>query len=96
MNARKGRIVKVSTLRRRVDGQPAVHSNIVWDLSFSQDGQILATGSADGTAFLWDVDLQSLTEQACQHAGRNMTPEEWEHYFGDEPYRATCPTLNDG
>ena len=31
------------------------HANAVWSVAFSPDGKILATGSADGTARLWDV-----------------------------------------
>jgi hypothetical protein len=40
---------------------------------------------------LWAVELDVLTEIACDVAGRNLTNEEWERYLGDEPYHETCP-----
>ena len=44
----------------------------------------------DKTIILWDVDLDSWRERACQIAGRNLTRAEWGQYLGDEPYRKTC------
>jgi WD40 repeat protein len=31
------------------------HTGPVWSVTFSPDGKTLASGSADGTAVLWDV-----------------------------------------
>ena len=31
------------------------HTEIVWSLAFSPDGQTLASGSWDGTVLLWDL-----------------------------------------
>jgi hypothetical protein len=36
------------------------------------------------------LDPDEWSDAACETAGRNLTPEEWEHYFGDEPYHQTC------
>jgi hypothetical protein len=38
---------------------------------------------------LWDVDTKNWLKQACQIAGRNFTPAEWQYYLKDEPYQAT-------
>jgi hypothetical protein len=53
----------------------------------------MATGSGDGTVFLWDIDFESWKSRACRRANRNLTLEEWRRFFGEEPYRATCPEL---
>jgi hypothetical protein len=53
----------------------------------------MATGSGDGTVFLWDIDVESWKSRACRRANRNLTFEEWGRFFGEEPYRATCPEL---
>jgi DNA-binding SARP family transcriptional activator/WD40 repeat protein len=36
------------------------------------------------------LDPDDWSDAACETAGRDLTPEEWEHYFGDEPYHQTC------
>jgi WD40 repeat protein len=66
------------------------HSRAILSLAFNQDGSMLASGAFGGDIMLWDL---SATPQqvACRRAGRNLTQEEWERYFGEEPYRPTCP-----
>ena len=44
-------------------------------------------------SFLTDATRNSWQARACERANRNLTRAEWQHYFGDEPYRATCPGL---
>ena len=67
-------------------GQPfgrAVH------LSLSGAGDLLTTGG--GPTVLWNLDPDVWETQACQAAGRNLTPAEWEEFLPPgEPYRATC------
>ena len=62
-------------------------------VGFSPDGKTLIAGSADHGLISWDVDLESWRERACGIANRNLTYEEWTQFLGEEPYRATCPTL---
>jgi hypothetical protein len=39
---------------------------------------------------------KDLIDEACARLTRNLTPEEWRQYLGDEPYRKTCPNLPPG
>ena len=58
-------------------------------VTFSQNGKWLATGGEDGTARVWLWRPEDLTAEACSRLTRNLTPEEWGQYLGDEPYRKT-------
>ena len=65
------------------------HQNDVQYAEFSSDEEWLATRSLEQTR-LWQLDLSSIKEKACQVVGRNFSREEWALYFADEPYRQTC------
>ena len=63
----------------------------VFPAGASGDTLQLAT-ALGGSLRLWNLDVDSWPEIACNAAGRNMTEAEWEQ-FGpkDTEYRATCP-----
>ena len=53
------------------------------------------TGQTDitGTIAVWRWQPVDLIGTACERVSRNLTEEEWNNYFGNEPYRTTCPNL---
>ena len=53
------------------------HQNGVLHVSFSPNGNTLASASMDLTVRLWTVDLDELLKRAHPHAYRNLTREEW-------------------
>jgi len=60
-------------------------------LAFSPDEQWLATIGKENSVRLWQMNLNDLVVRACQYVGRNLTRAEWDQYYFEEPYRATCP-----
>jgi tetratricopeptide (TPR) repeat protein len=65
-------------------------------VSFSPDGQQLASASRNGILMLWDVNLRSWLKKACQRANRNLTQAEWQYYLGNRPYQKTCEQYPSG
>jgi WD40 repeat protein len=69
------------------------HEDSVNGVVFSPDGKYLATASMDGIARVWLWRSEDLIVEAQARLTRNLTPTEWQHYLGEEPYRKTCPNL---
>jgi len=65
------------------------HSDRVLQVAFAPDGQTLY--SIGGNSVLrWSLALSAWRERACRAANRDLTPEEWEQFFGDTPQEAVC------
>jgi WD40 repeat protein len=60
----------------------------VTGLSFSLDNSILFSGTDAGTIARWNIE--EWKRLACRLAGRNLTQAEWEQFFPNDAYRATC------
>lgn len=59
--------------------------------AFSPDNRWIITAGKN-TIRLRPSTWTALVELACQTVGRNLSIEEWQEYFGNAAYRATCPT----
>jgi WD40 repeat protein len=70
-------------------GSLSGNSAPIESIAFSPDSKTLASGSFD--VILWDASEQLWVNASCQRAGRNFTRNEWDIYFPNESYRATCP-----
>jgi WD40 repeat protein len=87
--------------RKRI-GEFRGYSSSVYSVAFSPDGRLLASGSCkeydlvecgEGQIVFWNVWPEFWKAKACRMANRNLSREEWRHYFGDEAYRKTCLNL---
>ena len=58
--------------------------------TFSHDRDLLATIVGDDVV-VWNVDIESWPEIACQTAGRNLSRDEWNEFGFEAPYHLTCP-----
>jgi WD40 repeat protein/DNA-binding SARP family transcriptional activator len=58
--------------------------------AFDPTGHTLATAFQDGTVLLWDVDPASWRARACAVAGRRLTPQEWQEFLPNRPYKPSC------
>jgi len=68
-------------------------TSAIIEVAFSPNGRTLATGNAASTVQLWPLELPNLIEQACSAAGRNLSLEEWQQFFGSADYHSTCVSL---
>jgi len=57
----------------------------------SPDGTNAIVATRDGAVYRVDSRFEEWTDFACAVAARNFTPDEWLTFFGDQPYRETCP-----
>ena len=46
---------------------------------------------ATGQTYRWDLGTDAMVEHACAVVGRRLDEQEWQRFFGDVPYRETCP-----
>jgi WD40 repeat protein len=66
------------------------HTDKMWSVAFSPDGQYVLTDSFDGTARLWDTDYRDFLTTVCARLLRDFTESEREqaHLTDEAP---TCP-----
>lgn len=62
-------------------------------IAFSPDSHTLATstGRSDTAVRLWDVQSARTDSVLCARVGRSLTPDEWQRYAPELPYRHVCP-----
>ena len=69
------------------------HEGTVNDAVFSPDAVWLVTASSDRTVRFWPLRLEELRAEAATRLGRNLTYDEWQKFFPDDPYPRTFATL---
>jgi hypothetical protein len=70
------------------------NNGYVWDIAFTKGSDFLIASCSDGEIRYWPTDPRMLAEQVCPKLKRNMTPEEWEIYVGNNiGYESTCQSL---
>jgi len=72
-------------------GTLGVQPEAVNSIAFVPGKGMLASVGGDDSIVLWNVDFQGWISRACQIANRDLTPKEWDTYFGTRSYRKTCP-----
>ncbi|MCA9888624.1 MAG: TIR domain-containing protein, partial [Anaerolineae bacterium] len=86
----EGEIQQWDVLSGREAGAPLGRTgNPLLDLDVDASGSIVAA-SEDGI-LLWRFDDEQLANLVCERANLVLSPAQWRQYFGDVPYRASCP-----
>ncbi len=67
------------------------------DADLRPDGRELLVAGDDGTGVLaWNLDPLTLSQAACDVAGRNLTRPEWDTYIGHlDSYHQICPQFGE-
>lgn len=71
-------------------GPPVAARQAVEGLAFDPKGDSIVVSTSDLPLRRIDFSRESLVENGCAIAARNLTYEEWVSNFGDVPYRKTC------
>jgi len=69
------------------------HDSGVRSVVFSPNGKYLATRSEGNAAEVWFCWIEDLIDEASCRLTRNLTYEEWQRFFPNEPYSRTCSKL---
>ena len=62
-----------------------------FSIVYRPDSTGLVIASTDGRTWTADTRTDKWVERACATAGRNLSVEEWEQFFPNQPYERTCP-----
>jgi WD40 repeat protein len=64
------------------------------DIEFSKESNYLVAACRETELRVWPTNPDILASQVCPQLKRNMTPDEWEKYIGDNiKYESTCVNL---
>jgi len=66
----------------------------IWKIAFAANSNYLLASCNNGEIRVWQTNSRMLAEQVCPKLTRNMTPEEWKTYVGNDiGYESTCKSL---
>ena len=74
-------------------GSLGISEDAINSIAFEPRKGILASVGEDNSIVLWSVDFDDWITQACRIANRNLTPKEWNTFFGSRSYRKTCTSF---
>jgi WD40 repeat protein len=84
------------TSNTRIADEFSGHDYRISSIAFRSDGKVLASGSADRTVNLWDMDAQA-ANQFCRIANTNLSLKDWNIYIGkDRKYCRICAGIPAG
>jgi WD40 repeat protein len=86
-------IVRVWEVATRVETARIEGTTELQGIVFSPRGRYLASISRNDVSRVWLLEPADLIEVACRRLSRNLSRDEKRDYFGDAPYRATCPNI---
>ncbi len=66
------------------------HTGLISGIDLSEDASMVVSSSYDLTARAWPLTAGKLASLGCARAGRSLTPDEWQQYFGEIAFRRVC------
>jgi WD40 repeat protein len=78
---------------RWVEAGVLQHDGPVTLAAFQPETRRLVTGGLDQAVRFWDMDVPRMLDSAARVAGRNFSAEEWQRFFGGQPYARTFSHL---
>lgn len=70
------------------------NNGFIFDISFTDESKHLVAATSESEIRVWPTDINSLAKQICPRLTRNLTPDEWNKYVGDDVgYEPTCVSL---
>ncbi|HZM78683.1 MAG TPA: WD40 repeat domain-containing protein, partial [Candidatus Limnocylindrales bacterium] len=69
----------------------AGHTEVIGDIAFAPDDEHLVSANSDGTALIWDLDLDRVIQRLCGLLTYDLDPATWQRFVPAEvAYRPAC------
>lgn len=86
-----GQVMLWDIVEDKMVGQPfSYRQEQLGQMALIDGGDSLLSFYGDGEVVDWTLRLEDWHRVACSMANRDLTPEEWEQYFGDDVFTPTC------